>query len=163
MRIKSFPIRSLGSDFESLPDIGSNYCAVDLDLNNLPSPNSNSNTLELDEDFPDPDLPPSSSSSSSTSISPPPIPTDDLSDIDDAILFISIAIQCEGSSSNSLPSQKTLQKLGLHTSRQRRAREFLRRTGILRGNLRTYLTDGFTNLGTVADCLSSLRGGVPGG
>jgi hypothetical protein len=167
MRIKSNPIRSIASDtYSLLPDVGSNYCAEDLILNTLPNPNNDlSNEMDDEDTLEDYDAsaamefqqPQSQQQQMHTQI------VDDLADIEDAILFISIAIQCEGAASNSLPPQKTLQKMGLHTSRQRRAREFLRRTGILRGNLRTYLTDSFDSLGSVSQYLQSIAQGVPAG
>jgi len=68
-------------------------------------------------------------------------------DINLANMFIAKAIEVVGRMSKRVPSQKLIQKLGMHTTKQQRAREFLRSIGAITVNFRTELSPSFPNLG----------------
>jgi hypothetical protein len=73
-----------------------------------------------------------------------------------AYKFVEASIQLLGEESNMVPSQKTIQKLGIHPSRQRRARDFLRNAGIITINFRTKLTERCSTLGDVEKALMEM-------
>jgi hypothetical protein len=72
-----------------------------------------------------------------------------LEDLGLAHQFIRKAIECSGIDSAKVPSQKQIQKLGMHTTKQQRAREVLRSAGAIVVNFRTELTPRFQTLGDV--------------
>lgn len=74
-------------------------------------------------------------------------------DVELSDMFIAKAIEVSGKSSKRVPSQKLIQKLGMHTTKQQKAREFLRSIGAITVNFRTELSPDFENLGELQQYL----------